>query len=63
MSTKGPSRVGARTNKSVNKGASTLKVKRTSKFDNGEETFSAREQEMRNNMGYVNYINGVPVSI
>ena len=42
-------------------------MKRQSKFDNGDESFSAREQEMRlhpaNNLGYVNYINGVPVSI
>lgn len=42
-------------------------MKRPSKFDNGDESFSAREKEMRlhpaNNLGYVNYINGVPVSI
>ena len=67
MSAKGPSRVGTRTNKSVVQNPSTLKPKRPSKFDNGDESFSAREQDARlhpgNNLGYVNYINGVPVSI
>ena len=36
-------------------------------YDNGEDNFSAREAATQlhpaNNLGYVNYINGVPVSI
>jgi hypothetical protein len=36
-------------------------------YDNGEENFSSREAATAlhpaNNLGYVNYINGVPVSI
>ena len=65
MSVKGPSRVGGRNKSSINPSNMNDKFKYTQ--DTGEENFMIREganqHHPANNLGYVNYINGVPVSI
>jgi hypothetical protein len=62
MSVKAPSRGGPKNLTIANPNG-----KLKSLYDNGEDNFSAREAATQlhpaNNLGYVNYINGVPVSI
>lgn len=59
MSVKGPSRAGGR-----NKGSIIPVENFKSTYDNGEQNMIGKEgPNIGNNLGYVNYINGVPVSI